>query len=63
MNARAATRARLALDAAEADTPEEDAAVLMVALYQRKLRRHDADTAELAEHPDPAPSPQIRRAV
>ena len=43
------------------DSPEEEAAALMVALYQRKLRRHDAETTALAGPSPPAPSPQIRR--
>jgi len=52
-----------ALEGAEQDTPEEDAAALMVAMYHRKLLRHDAETAALAGPSSPAPSPQIRRAV
>ena len=43
------------------DSPEEEAAALMVAMYQRKLRRHDAETAALEGPSPPAPSPQIRR--
>jgi len=52
-----------ALAAAEDDPADEDAAPLMVAMFQRKPRRHDAETAALAEPSSPAPSPQIRRAV
>jgi len=52
-----------ALAEAEADSAEEEAAALQVAMYQRKLRRHDAETAALAEPSSTAPSPQIRPAV
>ena len=70
LTARAEVRQRLeealrdnnrALALAQEDSPEEDAAALMVAMYQRKLRRHDAETAALDGPSPPAPSPQIRR--
>ena len=41
---------------------EEEAGILMVARLQRKLQRHDAETAALARPSSFAPSPQIRQA-
>ena len=42
------------------DSAEEEAAGLMVALLQRRLRQHDAESEALARLDSPAPPPQIR---